>query len=420
MRRAEPERDKGGVAVIQSVIVDDELHVRNQMRTIMEATGLYNVLGSYASTTELMDCISSLPPCVVFLDIEMPGMDGLSCAKVIRSRCPDKPVVFVTAHTEFTFAAYGVEAIAYLLKPIHPHDLVRLAERYASLHQVFVNDSHEPEARPVLYLFGKIHLLTEPRQGKRRPVEWRTSKAQELFSCLYLHRHQPLTNERLEDWLWPEINGEKARKLLHTTIYQMKRCLSSAGIHMDLRCRAGMYHVRFDTLDSDVERLEHAFYSLRRMYDRDDALEGVPAAQQNEVSTERRMPVVLTHKELLTLVMDTIPLYRGPLLGQNGCEWAERLCDMYEKAYLDMAYWAAKTLFAEGNVAKGMDTARLALSVVPCEERLHGLILEEYAALGAKGAFIQQYRRMEKTLKEELGILPSTRYQTLRRAFLGV
>ncbi len=77
---------------------------------------------------------------IVFLDIEMDGMDGMSCARKIRQSDKDIPIVFLTSHTEMAVEGYEVSAFRFLQKPVDDtklkrtlQDLIELFERNRSV-----------------------------------------------------------------------------------------------------------------------------------------------------------------------------------------------------------------------------------------------------------------------------------------------
>ena len=80
---------------------------------------------------ELLDLFEKTRPEVVFMDVEMPGMTGVECARLIQDKNPKTIMVFVTAHEEYMADAFEVYAFDYLLKPfrmeraMHTLDLIR-------------------------------------------------------------------------------------------------------------------------------------------------------------------------------------------------------------------------------------------------------------------------------------------------------
>jgi len=108
---------------LRILIADDEAVIRLGLRTMLEAQG-YRVVGEAADGTRALDLVSRLKPDLVFLDIKMPGLDGLQAARRLQ-RDGNTPVVILTAYNdrEFVDSAKGSGVLAYLVKPVRESDL---------------------------------------------------------------------------------------------------------------------------------------------------------------------------------------------------------------------------------------------------------------------------------------------------------
>jgi two-component system LytT family response regulator len=105
------------VAEIRAVIVDDEPLARRGVRQLLAAYPEISVVGECRNGREAVRALATLQPDLVFLDIQMPGMDGFG---VLRAHGIDRmpAVVFVTAHDEFAVRAFEAQALDYLVKPL--------------------------------------------------------------------------------------------------------------------------------------------------------------------------------------------------------------------------------------------------------------------------------------------------------------
>jgi two-component system, LytTR family, response regulator len=98
------------------LIVDDEPLARSRLRRLVAARDDLELVGECADGREAIDAIRSEKPDLVFLDVQMPEVNGF---EVIRALEPDAipPVIFVTAYDQYALRAFEVHAIDYLLKP---------------------------------------------------------------------------------------------------------------------------------------------------------------------------------------------------------------------------------------------------------------------------------------------------------------
>jgi two-component system LytT family response regulator len=101
------------------LIVDDEPLGRRAVRALLEKTDEVATIREAAGGAEAVRMIGERKPDVVFLDIQMPRVDGFGVIEAVGAR-EMPPVVFVTAHDEHALRAFEAQAIDYLLKPIDP------------------------------------------------------------------------------------------------------------------------------------------------------------------------------------------------------------------------------------------------------------------------------------------------------------
>ena len=106
-----------GVAEIRALIADDEPLARRGIRQLLEAHPDVVVAGECRNGRETIRALHSVAPDLVFLDVQMPQLDGF---EVLRAYGPERmpPVVFVTAYDEFAVRAFEAHALDYLVKPV--------------------------------------------------------------------------------------------------------------------------------------------------------------------------------------------------------------------------------------------------------------------------------------------------------------
>src|SRR6185436_17843320 len=102
--------------MLRAFIVDDEPSARDRLRDLLERQRDVDVVGESADVPGALEAIREAPPDVVFLDVQMPGLDGFQLIEAVGARAMPA-VVFVTAHEEHALRAFDVDAVDYLLKP---------------------------------------------------------------------------------------------------------------------------------------------------------------------------------------------------------------------------------------------------------------------------------------------------------------
>jgi DNA-binding LytR/AlgR family response regulator len=110
-----------------AVVADDERLMREQIiDRLKEAWPELLIVGEASNGREAIAMVQSLQPDIVFLDISMPGMDGIETAQALAGRAH---VVFVTAHDQYAISAFEHGAIDYLLKPAEPERVALTCQR---------------------------------------------------------------------------------------------------------------------------------------------------------------------------------------------------------------------------------------------------------------------------------------------------
>ena len=120
-------------------ICDDERAVQDDLRrrieNICEGTGISAETVCFASGAELLaaDESADAAPDILFLDIRMPGEDGMDVARTLRTLRPDMVLIFVTALSEYVYDAFDVGAFHYLVKPIRDEKLREVLTKAAAM-----------------------------------------------------------------------------------------------------------------------------------------------------------------------------------------------------------------------------------------------------------------------------------------------
>ena len=110
-----------------AVVADDERLMREQIvGRLKEAWPELVVVGEAGNGREAVALVQELEPDVVFLDISMPGMDGIQAARAVAGKVH---IVFVTAHDQYAISAFEQGAIDYVLKPAEPERLALTCQR---------------------------------------------------------------------------------------------------------------------------------------------------------------------------------------------------------------------------------------------------------------------------------------------------
>ena len=121
------------MSVLRALIVDDEPLARERLSGLLRTESLVEIVGECGTGTEAIAKIRSTPLDLVFLDMQMPGCDGLQVlAEIPETERPG--IIFATAHERFAVDAFDVQAIDYLLKPFDRERLQTALLRAQAYH----------------------------------------------------------------------------------------------------------------------------------------------------------------------------------------------------------------------------------------------------------------------------------------------
>lgn len=149
---------------VNAIIADDERHLCTHLESVLQTLWPeLRVLGTAHSGPEALSLIKQEEPDIAFLDIKMPGFDGIKVARLAQGLCH---VVFITAYDEFAVDAFDREAIDYLLKPVNE---TRLADTIRKLKNRLA--SPDPNQSDWAQLLSR--LSTELKNSKQaRYLQW--------------------------------------------------------------------------------------------------------------------------------------------------------------------------------------------------------------------------------------------------------
>jgi DNA-binding LytR/AlgR family response regulator len=117
---------------LKVIIADDEAPARSKMRRMLEKADDIEVIAEAENGLEALEKIQQMKPDLVFLDIEMPGLQGIQVAESLTGKHMPY-IVFATAYNEFAIKAFDLNAIDYLLKPFNEERLEACLEKVRRL-----------------------------------------------------------------------------------------------------------------------------------------------------------------------------------------------------------------------------------------------------------------------------------------------
>lgn len=234
-----------------------------------------------------------------------------------------------------------------------------------------------------LSLLGPFRVYLNGREISAE--NWRSIKARDFLAYL-AHHAGPVGVERILEDMWPGMEREKAIVNLHSTVYRLRKKLNVDPNHDFILYGGQRYQLAPESYSTDREM----FLKM-------------PAISLKTATTA----------ETVNLLEATVALYQGEYLADLDYEWI-----IPEREHLNNLYYEAREklacfLLERGEYAKAIRHLTVLLEINPLFEKCYGLIMTAYAGLNDKQRVKEYYQKLQKILREELGIEPSSETQAL-------
>lgn len=223
------------------ICIDDEYLILGRTVSILRRFPQIESIEGFLNGKEALDYLKDHSVDAVFLDINMPDIDGLELARMIRERWENVELVFLTGYNEFALEAFEVHASGYLVKPIEESQLLKEIKNIERVQK------HKPTARIRVVTFGNFELLVD---GKM--VLFSRSKSKEILAYLVLKNGTGVSRPELASILWEnEFYDRGKQKQLDTYIRSLISTLKEYGIEKIVEMGKGTLRIIPDMIECD-------------------------------------------------------------------------------------------------------------------------------------------------------------------------
>ncbi|WP_081392571.1 response regulator [Paenibacillus odorifer] len=365
--------------MIQAILVDDERLALVKLEFMLKKIPSLHIAASYTDPSQAIQEAPSYHPDVIFIDIEMPEINGLQAAEMLQEACPNANIIFVTAYNHYAVEAFEINALDYILKPVRNDRLLKAVQRLEerlSLAPKLIIAKEEVTIRC-------LQSLRFERGGQSlNNLRWRTSKAQELFAFLLHNRNRFVSKDMLIELLWPDFNLKKASTHLYTTIYQVRQCLKQNEVDLHISNLSGGegYTLETGSMLIDVDKWEQGILSLETI---------------SEVNCAE-------HQVLFEL-------YSGDYYDDYDYLWAESERQRLRTIWLHHAMGIAQFYIESNRIAEAVTVYQRVVQLQPYFEQGHLGLMKVYDSIGERSAVEEQYKLLKDLFQQELNInLPAS------------
>jgi two-component system response regulator LytT len=175
---------------ISALIIDDEQLAREELKYLLDEVGGVEVVAQGANGIEAVDLIEEYHPDLVFLDVQMPGLDGFQVIQKLAEKRPNgageplPQIVFATAYDQYAVRAFAVNAVDYLLKPFDRGRVSEAVERART--RIAAGAENTASAQPTSSQIDQLLKLLHRNQGAERATAQPAKLIVQLGSRLLL------------------------------------------------------------------------------------------------------------------------------------------------------------------------------------------------------------------------------------------
>lgn len=188
---------------MRAIIVDDEMFCGEYLEGMLAGIRDVEVAGIFQDVGKALFFMKDEEVNLVFLDIEMPKINGIEAARRMREINPSVCIIFVTGYDQYAMDAFKEDAVSYLLKPCGEEELRRAVDRARRLVS-------SPPPRIYVHTFGYFGLFID-----EKPYRFTNSKAKELLALMVDFKGSQVTMEQAVDTLWEDRPYDDAVKQLY-------------------------------------------------------------------------------------------------------------------------------------------------------------------------------------------------------------
>ncbi|MBD8500126.1 response regulator [Paenibacillus sp. CAU 1523] len=369
---------EGVLVHMKVLLVDDEKLALHSFNRLLKDYNDIDIVAMTQDPREALVLAEHGAIDVVFLDIEMPEMNGMVLAEKLMEIQPELRIVFVTAYNEYAIQAFEVNALDYILKPVQRN---RLAVTMQRLHKQFLS-ANDQNKTPQYLLCCMQSLYLRDDQNQVQSFQWRTLKAQELFAYLLHYRGRTVQKDSILEVLWFDCELDKASNLLHTTMYQVRRTLKRLNVDIQIKYIDNGYRLEMGAVLLDMDQWEQ------------DLLESLPV----------RAETIGPHHKLFAQ-------YSGDYLEAYNYIWAESERERLRALWLVLAKQLAQYHAQAGQLLEAYHLYVNALERFPFNEEIAWEAMKLQAELGNTYEVKKLFDKLCENLSNELGIVPNANIQ---------
>lgn len=356
-------------------LIDDEQPCLDELAWLLKQYEDIELSGMDTDPEKALKSVALHPPDAVFLDIDMPKIDGLELALMLQNISPGIIIVFVTAYAKYAFDAFKAHPLDFILKPVTQARLDEcighLRNQYQLLHPLQVQSPSF-----FIHCFGEFEFICNWE------VKWETRRVKTLLLYLIQKDGAPSSKAELLNVLFNSQKDKSTVHNLHMTIYRLKNLLHT----LDPR------HELVQISESNALVFSPGVC---------DYIDFIHFARENPIISEKNA------NEAIKI----LNLYKGMYLEKEPFEWADESASEAENEYERIALGLASCYIAADQFEKAEPVLTKLLRYNNLSEEAYTLLLDVALKTNDHKAYLARFDQYARVMKKELNQKPDAYYQ---------
>ncbi len=239
--------------MISAIVIEDERYTLEYLKRLIQSTGFIEVSAAFDNPLDVLPDPIRLSAHAAFIDIEMPGIDGITLAERLLEDNPRLQIVFVTAYNQYAVQAFDLNALDYIMKPVNTQRFYKMADRLKKIIETVPSN----EQKLTINCFGNFEVMIN-----NNPVKWQRAKAEELFAYLLMNHGKKVHKDTLIEELWPNYEPARALTILQTSVCKLRNIFSPLDGLVTIKYEGSKYCLSILKCECDLFWLENLFGSL--------------------------------------------------------------------------------------------------------------------------------------------------------------
>ncbi|WML36688.1 response regulator [Clostridium sp. OS1-26] len=351
--------------MIKIMIVDDEEFNLLEIEELIKDKHDLKIVGSFLNPYKALEASKLLKPDIAFLDIDMPGINGLELSEKLLGINPVIKIIFITAYSQYAVEAFEMNAVDYVLKPIRKERFNKALKRI--IDRKIIEESTEIKGRWKILCFNTLEVYYEENK-----LKWKTEKEKTLFAYLFENLGKSVHKDKIIENLWFGSDYKNNLIYLQTTISRLRKSLRNLGGNFKIEYSNNSYQMNMENVDCDV-------FEFEKLVD------------ECKIVDESKIDVV----------DKIINIYTGDYLAENCYVWSVLNEERLREKYLDLLINFSKYLMKTERYKIALKYLNILAEKKPYDDKINAMILLAYDKLEDIYLIIKHYQNIEAILRME-------------------